>query len=166
MFSWPSKIPLTDIPLTDAADKWGFGSWVIGWSPIGLNVCLLMVGSNAALTAQDARYIDIFGKISLSLIGVVSMGVGVGASVTGQENGTVHSYGIVANTLSPLPNLFQFLRIEAIEEGSEGLTLAIKLLLDFFSGAGTSVALFLDNADIISAVESTKRIPVDFLGIN
>jgi hypothetical protein len=141
IFGWPGGVPMTAPPMDTKAEKWGFGNWVTGWSPIGLNIALMLVGTFGTLTAQDARYIDGLGQGVLTAIGLVNLGVGAAASALGQKDGSVSAYGVVANTLSPMSNLFQFLRIEALEEASEMLTYYIKLLLDFFCGAGTSLVL-------------------------
>ena len=48
---------------------------------------------------------------------------------------------VAANILGPLPNASQVLRIDEIVEASEGVTAALKVFLDFFTGTGTAVAM-------------------------
>jgi hypothetical protein len=70
--------------------------------------------------------------------------VGAAASGLGQKDGSVSAAGVAANTLSPMSNLFQWLRVEALEDETEELTYYIKLMIDFFTGAGTSLCIFVE----------------------
>jgi hypothetical protein len=142
IFSWPGGVPMI-VSLKTPAENWGFGNWMVSWSPIALNLALILVGTLGTVAAEDARYMDGLGQGLLTGLGLLNLGIGAAASALGQKDGSVGTAGVVANTLGPLPCLFQFLRIEAFEELTETVSFFIKLFLDFFCGLGTSVALFL-----------------------
>lgn len=144
VFEWPTGVPFTLIPMDTAAEKWGFGNWIIGWAPIPLNVALLLIGKQLGPgSSKVARYSDV-GKGILTGIGLLNLGVGAAASGLGKKDGSVSDAGVAANTLSPMSNFFQWLRLSSLEKASEELTYYIKLLIDFFTGAGTAVSIFVE----------------------
>lgn len=148
VFGWPSGVPFTSIPMETKAEKWGFGNWIVGWAPIPLNVALLLVGRLLdPESSKVARYSDPVGKGILTGVGLLNLGVGAAASGLGQKDGSVSGAGVAANTLSPMANLFQWLRLSELEEASEELTYYIKLLVDFFTGAGTAVSIFVEGSE-------------------
>jgi hypothetical protein len=61
---------------------------------------------------------------------------GTVASVVGRADGAT----IAANFLSPIANMTQVLRNSEVIAATEGISLVIKLVLDFFTGEGTAVA--------------------------
>lgn len=145
VFGWPTGVPFTSIPLETGAEKWGFGNWIVGWAPIPLNIALLLIGTKLdPESSKVARYSDPVGKGILTGVGLLNLGVGAAASGLGQKDGSVSDAGVAANTLSPMPNLFQWLRLSSLEEASDEVTYLIKLLVDFFTGAGTAVSIFVE----------------------
>jgi hypothetical protein len=147
VFGWPTGVPFTSIPLETKAERWGFGNWIVGWAPIPLNVALLVIGKQLdPESSKVARYSDPVGKGILTGVGLLNLGVGAAASGLGQKDGSVSGAGVAANTLSPMANLFQWLRLNSLEEASEELTYYIKLLVDFFTGAGTAVSVFVEGS--------------------
>jgi len=147
IFGWPSGVPFTTIPRGTAAERWSLGNWAIGWAPICVNTALLLIGE---LQSTVLRYSDPAGKGILTGVGLVNLAVGAAASGLGQEDGSVSGAGVVANSLAPMSNVFQWLRIEALEDETEELTYYIKLLIDFFTGAGTGIALFVQGSQTSS----------------
>jgi len=147
VFGWPTGVPFTSIPLDTPAQKWGFGNWIVGWASIPLNIALLIIGKQLdPESSKVARYSDPVGKGILTGIGLLNLGVGAAASGLGQKDGSVSGAGVAANTLSPMANLFQWLRLSSLEEASEELTYYIKLIVDFFTGAGTAVSIFVEGS--------------------
>jgi hypothetical protein len=137
VFTWPTGIPFTLIPLDTPEDKAAFANWIIGWSLVGLDIALLVAGAVSwAPKVNIARYIEPVGKVVMTALGAISLIAGIVASSLGASGGA-----IAANILGPLPPLMQFLRLDSLEEGSEGVTLAIKLVIDFFAGEGLAVAI-------------------------
>lgn len=138
VFTWPGGIPFTTIPLVTSEDKASFANWIVGWAVVVVDVALLTAGAiKWAPQSTIARYIDPTGKILLTAIGGINLISGIVASSLGASGGAV----IVGNIIGPLPVLGQFLRLNSLEESSEGVTLAIKLVIDFFAGEGLAVAI-------------------------
>jgi hypothetical protein len=147
IFEWPSGIPFADIPLDTTAQKWSFGNWVVGWAPIPLNVAILLIGTlpdSDPATSAIARYSDPVGKGVLTGLGCLNLVVGAVAS----DVAKLDTWGVIANTMSPFSNLFQFLRIQAVEDESDGVSPAIKLLIDDFTSSATSIALFMEASQV------------------
>jgi hypothetical protein len=140
MLQWPSDIPLDPIPFHTKAEGFTFGTWLAGWAPPALNLGLL-VATDAELKAQLLRYMDPFGKVLLTAIGGDTLALGVLASGFGGADGSLDGGQIAANVLGPMPNIFSFFRLDALEEVSEGILPVAKLLIDFFTGEGTAVAI-------------------------
>jgi hypothetical protein len=83
-----------------------------------------------------ARYIDPVGLGLLTGLGCINMIAGVVASVESQADGAT----IAANFLSPLSNMTQVLRNSETIESTEGVSLIVKLAVDFFTGEGCAIA--------------------------
>jgi hypothetical protein len=137
VFTWPGGIPFSAIPLDTKEDKAAFANWIIGWTPVALGIGTMLAGAISwAPTSKVPRYIDPAGKILLTAFGAINLVSGIVASALGASGGAIGS-----NIVGPLPVLTQFLRLESLEESSEGLTPAIKLVIDFFAGEGLAVAI-------------------------
>lgn len=137
VLTWPGGIPFTAVPLDNAEDKASFANWIIGWGVVAVDIAIFVVtGVEWAEGSVLARYNDPAGKIVLSAIGTINLVSGIVASALGANAGS-----IAADVLGPLPNLLQFLRLKSLEEGSEEITLAVKLVADFFAGEGAAVAI-------------------------
>lgn len=78
------------------------------------------------------------GKVACSILGRLRQGVGIAASVIAYraESRLVTWDGIVSNVVSPIPDSCMFLTTDYIAEDTLELTKAIKLVIDFFCGAG------------------------------
>lgn len=138
IFTWPGGIPFTPIPLDSNEDKANFANWIVSWSVVGLDIGLLVAGKISwAPQSTIARYIDPVGKILMVAFGGIGLVAGIVASSFGASGGS-----IAANILGPLPALTQFLRLDSVEESTEGISAAIKLVIDFFAGEGYAVAVF------------------------
>ncbi len=135
IFTWPGGIPFTSVTLDTAEEKSSFANWIVSWAVVLLDVALLVGQSTAAEGSTIARYVDPFGKVSLTAIGAINLVAGIVASSYGASGGA-----IAANILGPLPVLTQFLRLDSLVESSDGVTYAIKLVVDFFAGEGFAVA--------------------------
>ena len=83
-----------------------------------------------------ARYIDPVGLGLLTGLGCINMIAGVVASVESQADGAT----IAANILSPLSNMTQVLRTSELIGSTEGVSLAVKLAVDFFADEGCAIA--------------------------
>jgi len=137
IFSWPGFIPFSSVALDTPEDRAAFANWIIGWGVVALDIALLVTSSiDWAKESTMARYQDPVGKILLTAIGAIQLISGIVASALGTTGGS-----IAANILGPMPLLMQFLRLQSLVEGSEEVTLAIKLVIDFFAGEGTAVAI-------------------------
>ena len=137
VFTWPGGIPFTLIPLSTGEEIASFANWIVGWVVVGIDIALLVAGAISwAPQSTIARYQDPVGKILLSAIGAINLVAGIIASSLGATGGA-----IAANILGPLPVLTQFLRLDSLVEASEGLTQAIKLIIDFFAGEGYAVSI-------------------------
>jgi hypothetical protein len=79
---------------------------------------------------------DPVGKLVMTVIGAVNLGVGIYASTLGAAGASIAS-----NILGPLPSLGQFLRITSLQTASYDVTLAIKIVIDLFAGGGNAIAL-------------------------
>jgi hypothetical protein len=135
--TWPGGIPFRTVTLDTKEQKANFANWIVGWSVVGVDIAVMAVtGVSWAEGSILARYNDPAGKILLSAIGAINLTSGIVASSYGAGGGS-----IAANILGPVPVLLQFLRLDSLVEGSVGITLAVKLVADFFAGEGTAVAI-------------------------
>jgi hypothetical protein len=146
MIGWPtpSGVPF-DIPMTPASQRWNFGLWCCYWAPPIIDAALIFTPDPAApltLTNTMLRYADPVGKTISAGLGVLTLGVAVVASILGGLDKSLDAGEIAANILGPIPYIGQPLRIDGFVELTDGLTLAIQLLNDFFTGMGCSVAMF------------------------
>jgi hypothetical protein len=137
ILTWPGGIPFTAVPLDSGEHKAGFANWIIGWGVVAIDIAVFAVTSvEWAKGSVLARYNDPVGKIVLSAIGTINLVSGIVAGSLGASGGA-----IAANILGPLPNLLQFLRLKSLVDSTEEITLAVKLVADFFAGEGTAVAI-------------------------
>jgi len=136
IFTWPGGIPFTTVSLDTAEDKANFANWITSWADVALDIALLVAGAISwAPESTIARYVDPQGKIAMSAFGGINLVAGIVASSLGASGGA-----IAANILGPLPVLTQFLRLDSIVEGTEEISTAIKLVIDFFTGEGFAIA--------------------------
>lgn len=145
VFGWPSGIPFTAIPVGTTTEKWTLGNWSCGFAAPLINAGLLIAGTRKASTTSVLRYLDPNGKGVLTGIGLVNLAVGAADSGLGHKDGTIGGAGVAANTLSPMSSLFQWLRLESAADATDELTFILKPVVDFFTGAGTAVALFVES---------------------
>jgi hypothetical protein len=138
VFTWPGGIPFEKPPLSSSEDKASFANWIAAWVVVVVDLAALLAGKVAGFFPKITimRYVDPAGKVAMSLFGAINLTTGIVASSLGTSGANIAS-----NVLGPLPTLTQFLRIEALMDSSEGLTLAIKLIVDFFAGEGYAVAV-------------------------
>ncbi len=128
-------IPYGTIPTGTTGEKLNLANWCVGWAIVALNISFI-VASKSPLSAKTvARYSEV-GKGILTGLGALGLAVGIAASVETSANGATTA----ANVLSPLTNMFQFLRLETVEESSLGVSLIVKLAIDFFIGEGCAIA--------------------------
>jgi hypothetical protein len=141
VFTWPTdaQIPFTPIPTDTPAEKANLANWAVGWSVVAIDLALLLapvIPFSEGKKQTIARYIDPLGLALLTGLGCINMITGTVASVVGRADGAT----IAANFLSPIANMSQVLRNSEVIGGTEGISLVIKLVLDFFTGEGTAVA--------------------------
>jgi hypothetical protein len=141
IFGYPGGIPFKAIPVGTTTEKWTLGNWCCGFATPLVDAGLLIAGAGSF---GVLRYLDPVGKGVLTGIGLVNLGIGAADSALGQKDGTINGAGVAANTLSPMSNLFQWLRLESVADSTEEITFIIKPVVDFLCGAGTAVALFAD----------------------
>jgi hypothetical protein len=144
VFTWPTdaQIPFTPIPMNTPAKKANFANWAVGWTTVGLDLALLLapvIPFSEGKKQTIARYIDPLGLALLTGLGCINMITGTVASVVGRADGAT----IAANFLSPIPNMTQMLRTNEVIGATEGISWAIKLVLDFFTDEGAAVATFV-----------------------
>jgi hypothetical protein len=116
-------------------------TWILSWAPLLLNAGLLVIPSPAS--GRIAEGIDIAGKTALVVLGAASLGVGLAGSIIGMNNdkpASANGWDVASSTLGPLANFTQFLRYNGAVEGSEGITLIIKLLLNDVGDVGAAAA--------------------------
>jgi hypothetical protein len=140
VFTWPSGVPFTPIPDEQPLDKANLTNWSAGWAPILIDLAMLVAPElpfSPGIKPSIARYVDPWGKILLTGTGAFNLAAGLAAiGIDSSDGGAV-----AANILGPLPNASQALRIDGVVESSEGVTAALKVFLDFFTGTGCAVAM-------------------------
>ncbi len=140
VFTWPSGVPFTPIPDEKPLDKANLTNWGAGWAPILIDLAMLVAPElpfSPGVKPSIARYVDPWGKLLLTGTGALNLSAGLAAiGIDSSDGGAV-----AANILGPLPNASQALRIDGVVEASEGVTAALKVFLDFFTGTGSAVAM-------------------------
>jgi hypothetical protein len=140
VFTWPSGVPFTPIPDEAPLDKANLTNWAASWAPILIDLAMLVAPElpfAPGVSSSIARYVDPWGKILLTGTGAFNLAAGLAAiGIDSSDGGAV-----AANILGPLPNASQVLRIDGIVDASEGVTAALKVFLDFFTGTATAVAM-------------------------
>jgi hypothetical protein len=142
IFTWPSAsgVPFAPIPDTKPLDKANLTNWSSGWAPILIDLAMLVAPElpfAPGTRSSIARYVDPWGKVLLTGAGAFNLAAGLAAiGIDSSDGGTV-----AASILGPLPNASQALRIDGVVEASEGVTAALKVFLDFFTGTGSAVAM-------------------------
>lgn len=132
-------IPYGKVPLDTPAEKANFANWMVGWVIVAANLALLLapeIPFSEGKKNTVARYIDPVGLGLLTGLGCINMIAGTVASVESKADGAT----IAANFLSPISNMTQVLRNSEVIGGSEGVSLIVKLALDFFTGEGCAIA--------------------------
>ena len=131
--SWPDGwFQVSDWSSLTEGEKLMRANWVLGWVPLLVNGVLLIAPTPTE--GKIAEGIDGGGKTFLVIWGALTLGLGMAGTCMAHfddnpPNAT--NYDIAASFFAPLPNLTQFLRYNSLVEASEGITLAIKLVLTF-----------------------------------
>jgi hypothetical protein len=126
--SWPGGIPFTAVTLDSTADKVTFAKWMSVWCLPLINIAtMLLPGFN-----KISKFIDPIGIGLLTSFGVMEMVAGIVAAILGGLN----PLQIAEAVVYPIANIFQFLRLDAVIEATDGASLLFKLAIDFFDEAG------------------------------
>ncbi|MEA2704735.1 MAG: hypothetical protein QOD63_2680, partial [Actinomycetota bacterium] len=134
-FSWPSEsgIPFTDVEAGDAAAGLELAAWGLGFVPPLLSAVFL-----AAAHVEDdpAEKLELNNalKVLNSFFGTAAMVVAAcafGAALIEGDEGSASYEAAVAGIITPFSNAFAWLTLPSVEDGSDGLALAIKLIVDF-----------------------------------
>lgn len=140
IFAWPSEdgVP-APLPLETRKDKAAFANWIMGWLyPIVDGASLTMTQfPDGSAARRLLRSWEPIGKVVTSVLGGLNVITGILETTLGAES----SGHAAANILGPFPRSMQFLMLAAEEEDTLGIAPLIKLVLDFFCGEGTAVAL-------------------------
>lgn len=140
VFTWPSGVPFTPIPDDKPLEKANLTNWSASWAPILIDLAMLVAPQLPFAPGKKssiARYVDPWGKVLLTGTGALNLAAGLAATgIDPSDAGTV-----AGNILGPLPNASQVLRIDGVVEASEGVSAALKVFLDFFTGTGCAVAM-------------------------
>jgi hypothetical protein len=113
------------------AEKLMRSAWIAGWFPILVNLALLVLPTPAE--GEIAEDLDPMGKAWVTMAGAAIFGTGLAGAIKGLHDNpaTANGYTVAASVLGPLPLLTTFpLLLDDSVESSEGVTLAIKLLID------------------------------------
>jgi len=119
------------------SDKLGRATWLIGWAVILINLALLVLPEPA--DGEIAEMLDPMGKAWCTMLGAGMFGTGLASAVMGLHDNppTANGYTVAASVLGPLPLLMTYpLLIKDAVEGSDGVTLAVKLLIDDLGDIG------------------------------
>jgi hypothetical protein len=134
-FSWPSAsgIPFTDLEAGDAAAGLELAAWGLGFVPPLLSIVFL-----AATLAEDdpVEKLELGNalKVLNSFFGTAGMVVAAcafGAALIEGDEGSASYEAAIAGIITPFSNAFAWLTLPSVEDGSDGLALAIKLIVDF-----------------------------------
>ena len=140
VLTWPSGVPFTPIPDDSPLDKANLTNWSASWAPILIDLAMLVAPQlpfAPGTQSSIARYADPWGKVLLTGTGALNLAAGLAATgIDHSDAGTV-----AGNILGPLSNASQVLRIDGVVEASEGVSAALKVFLDFFTGTGCAVAM-------------------------
>jgi hypothetical protein len=142
IFTWPTDdgIPFEPVPLDDAGEKAMFSNWMVGWAFPVVNIATLCAPDGDGVGGWKGkllRNVDPIGEVVTSALGGINLITGIIESVLNDEDGGL----IASNVLGPISYLTQFLTIESIVESSEGVTTAVKVAVDFFTGEGCATGL-------------------------
>jgi hypothetical protein len=134
-FSWPSSsgIPFTDVEAGDAAAGLELAAWGLGFVPPILSLVFLAATAAEDDPVEKAELGNAL-KILLSFFGTAGMVVAAcafGAALIEGDEGSASYEAAFAGIITPFSNAFAWLTSSMIEEGSEDLALAIKLIVDF-----------------------------------
>jgi hypothetical protein len=108
------------------AESWMDSVWIAGWVPPVISAALLFPKLQTNVKAQE------WGKLALSIGGGALMGCGIAAAVEGMnaDPPIQNRWDIAYAIFSPMGNAFQFLRLQAMIDSTETLSLWAKLILD------------------------------------
>lgn len=140
VLSWPGKLFDFDWDWKGftEAEKLMRYAWIGGWAPLLVNFVLLVLPTPA--DGEIAEALDPLGKAWLTLCGAGLFGVGLAGALKGLNDSpaTANSYDVAAAVLGPLPYLTTFpLLLDHSVEASEGITAAIKLVIDDIGDIGS-----------------------------
>ena len=134
-FSWPSEsgIPFTAVEAGDAAAGLELAAWGLGFVPPLLSAVFL-----AAAHVEDdpAEQLELYNalKVLNSFFGTAAMVVAAcafGAALIEGTDGSASYEDAVAGIITPFSNAFAWLTLPSVEDGSDGLALPLKLIVDF-----------------------------------
>jgi hypothetical protein len=140
VLSWPGGWPFSfnwDWGSMSKSDKLGRATWLIGWAVILLNLALLVLPEPA--DGEIAEMLDPMGKAWCTVLGAGMFGTGLASAVMGLNDNppTANRYDVAAAVLGPLPLLTTYpLLVKDSVESSDGVTLAVKLLIDDLGDIG------------------------------
>jgi hypothetical protein len=113
------------------AERLARGTWIAAWFPILVNLALLVLPTPAE--GELAEVVDPMGKAWVTLAGAALFGTGLAGAIKGLNDSppTANGYTVAGAVLGPLPLLTTYpLLLDDSVEASEGVTMAIKLLID------------------------------------
>jgi len=140
VLSWPGGWPFSfnwDWGSMSKSDKLGRATWLIGWAVILINLALLVLPEPA--DGEIAEMLDPMGKAWCTVLGAGMFGTGLASAVMGLNDNppTANRYDVAAAVLGPLPLLTTYpLLVKDSVESSDGVTLAVKLLIDDLGDIG------------------------------
>jgi hypothetical protein len=138
VFTWPTGdgVPFRPVPLQTDAEKAVFANWMVSWTFPIVDAALLMVPAGSMFGRTIARYSEP-GKLFQSGVGALNLATGcIEISVAGEKGGAA-----AANILGPIPDFLQLLRLAWITDATGGISQIVKIVIDFFCGAGTAAAM-------------------------
>ncbi|MGH9280648.1 MAG: hypothetical protein ACRD12_21465, partial [Acidimicrobiales bacterium] len=137
-FSWPSEsgVPFSPVNSGDTAADFEFASWITGYAyPL-----ITLVGfAIARADPEERKSLNLVTKIILSLAGAVNILFALtaaGFAIGEGDLGASEDLELVSGFLNPWSNAFSFLTSSLIEEDSEDLALALKLIIDAVGDLG------------------------------
>jgi hypothetical protein len=113
------------------AEKLTRATWIAGWFPVLVNLALLVLPTPAE--GEFAECIDPMGKSWLTMAGAAMLGTGLAGAIMGLHDNppTANGYTVAGAVLGTLPLMTTSpLLLDDHVEASDGVTAAIKLLID------------------------------------
>jgi hypothetical protein len=109
------------------------GMWLSYWVPFLTDFVVWKTGGTFE---EGAKWVN-------TCAGLLTLGLSIGASVTGVEAGKLNGYDVAGNILGPISYATQFLLLEEWINSSVGGTAALQLCNDLFTGEGCALAMFM-----------------------